>query len=169
VALHNSLKFFSKLLGYVENVAAGSDQLMTLVHRLFASVRRTALAIVALCLFPAGWYAYADVAPILRTKRVTVTLLTGKSAQFVFSAAQPDNELIYIMKTEYAPELERSPARYIEQTTDTPYRQFLSERLPTKLVRSALLIVGSAVVLWAVLVLVLQRIGRRLAAIVPDN
>ena len=100
-----------------------------------------------------GYFGYGEYSKLAVKKRVTMTLKSGERAVFVFSAAQPDNEVVYAMKTQYIPRLETSPVKFVGLTSDEPYQQFLRERIPPKLWRFVLVFFGPPLAwlsgLWA--------------------
>jgi len=81
------------------------------------------------------WFAavvgagYTQLAPVWVKKNVTITIKDKGQVKFVFSAAEPDNEVIYTMKTHWTPLLEASPMTYVGQVIDTPYQDFKQRAL----------------------------------------
>lgn len=76
-----------------------------------------------------GYQAYNHIAQAVPRKVVTLTLSQVGSAKFVFSAAQPENEIMYEMRVNLAPQMAASPERFVGLSYSQPYADFLGERV----------------------------------------
>jgi hypothetical protein len=72
-----------------------------------------------------GVSAYNAMSPLYVKKRVTVTLNGVGTVRFVFSNAQAHNEIIYEMKSEWAPRMAATPQAFVDQTITSPYDLFV--------------------------------------------
>jgi len=75
------------------------------------------------------YQGYARLAPALPRKVVTLQLQNAGTAKFVFSAAQPDHEVLYEMRAVLAPRMEADPAAFVGQRYEAPYQDYLSHTL----------------------------------------
>lgn len=73
-----------------------------------------------------AFFAQAALAPYDVKKKVTVTLGSQGKVVVVFSNAQPHNEVIYEMKSDWIPRFERDARSYIGQTITEPYDNYVS-------------------------------------------
>lgn len=76
-----------------------------------------------------GYQAYIHIAPAVPRKVVTLTLQQLGTARFVFSAAQPENEILYEMRAILAPQMTASPERFVGLRYEQPYADFLRARV----------------------------------------
>jgi hypothetical protein len=79
--------------------------------------------------------AYQALAPVLVKKRVTITMQGQGVVQLMFSNAQPHNEIVYLVKTQWTPKLEAAPQVFVGQTITLPYDTYLQEHCQAVLVR----------------------------------
>lgn len=93
---------------------------------------------------------YQQMGPMYVKKTVTVTLKDGGQARFVFSAAQPHNEIVYAMKTHWMPELEAHPSAYVGQTADSPLDDYVARQWMKGIERHGFLVL-LPVIAWVAL------------------
>lgn len=75
---------------------------------------RLALVCSACWLLLVGYFAYGDLSVLYGKKSFTISLESGVGdATFVFSAAQPDDEIIDQLKSELAPLFAKQPEKYV--------------------------------------------------------
>lgn len=92
--------------------------------------RLTTLAVISVLWFAAvAGSAYSRLAPVWVKKNVTIAIKNTGQVRVVFSAAEPDNEVVYAMKTQWIPLLETSPSQFVGQVIDTPYQDFRQRAL----------------------------------------
>jgi len=72
-----------------------------------------------------GVSAYNAMSPLYVKKRITVTLNGVGTVRFIFSNAQAHNEIIYEMKSEWAPRMAETPQAFVDQTITSPYDLFV--------------------------------------------
>jgi hypothetical protein len=83
------------------------------------------------CLLVLGitlWSAYRFMAPAWPRKVVTLNFVVGTQTRVVYSAAQHDPEVIYNIKVEQQPRIERNPQAFDGQTLTGPYDAFIRQR-----------------------------------------
>jgi hypothetical protein len=86
---------------------------------------RIGLLLVLVWIGVTGVGAYNAMSPLYVKKRITVTLNGVGAVRFVFSNAQAHNEIIYEMKSEWAPRMAESPQAFVDQTITSPYDLFV--------------------------------------------
>jgi hypothetical protein len=72
--------------------------------------------------------AHRVMAPALQRKVVTLNFVVGTQTRVVYSAAQHDPEVIYDIKVEQQPRIERHPQAFHGQTLTEPYDAFVRQR-----------------------------------------
>jgi hypothetical protein len=100
--------------------------------RLVWKVGVAGVAIYWVCL---AFFAQAALAPYDVKKKVTVTLGSQGKVVVIFSNAQPHNEVIYEMKTDWATRFEQQPQAYVGQSINTPYVDYVAQHRPRILMK----------------------------------
>jgi hypothetical protein len=101
------------------------------VLKRLATRRGWVWACTGVCLLALGatlWSAYRFMAPAWLRKVVTLNFVVGTQTRVVYSAAQHDPEVIYDIKVEQQPRIERQPQAFHGLTLTEPYDAFLRQR-----------------------------------------
>jgi hypothetical protein len=123
------------------------------VLKRLATPRGWVWVFTGVCLLALGatlWSAYRFMAPAWPRKVVTLNFVVGTQTRVVYSAAQHDPEVIYDIKVEQQPRIERNPQAFHGQTLTEPYDTFIRQRwqrLAWTHAWALLFSVGSAIVL----------------------
>ena len=74
------------------------------------------------------WSAYRDIGTAWPRKVVTLHFAAGTQTRVVYSAAQHDPEVVYDVKVQQQPRIERQPQAFHGQTLTEPYDTFMRQR-----------------------------------------
>jgi hypothetical protein len=69
--------------------------------------------------------SYFHMAPAYVKKVVTISIKNTGQVRLIFSAAQPENEIVYTVKSQWYELLESAGADYVGREIDTPYRDYV--------------------------------------------
>lgn len=111
------------------------------------------IAISALYWLALFFVSYQEIQPIYVKKKVTLSLHGQGAFTVIFSNAQPHNEVIYDMKTTWAPRFENAVASHVGKVSQEPYDVYVREqegRIRSKYLQFATLPMLLVLLIWGI-------------------